>query len=168
MNRRDTLPRGAAAADARVLQTQWLGVLRQFEQEQWSACIARAANSAEVAANIHIRRRLARHKSWLTMPCVDALIAAANGLDGIFRRLIKPAAERRGARHDVIRLQRRIDSLAALRGAPADMSPQEGRARAKTALELSLAIMHALAPREASALVLPFQPWTAAHEKPGS
>lgn len=142
------------ACDRELLRAHWNTTLRQFERRDWAACIARAAQAAEAAANIHLRR-LARGKFALPAPFVDALIAAADGLEGVFRRVIRPAAERRGARCDMIHVQKRIESLSAL---AAGLAPARGvnRADARSAVESSFAIMRAFAPRESARLALPF------------
>ena len=142
------------SVDKQVLQTHWDKALRQFERQDWAACIARAAATAEMAANIYVRR-LGRGKYALPAPVVAALIAAANGLEGIFRGLIRPTAERRGARSEMIHVQKRIESLSALAGV-ADSARAISRADAKSAVESSFAIIRAFAPRESVRLSLPF------------
>ncbi|KKL01486.1 hypothetical protein EIK76_01010 [Rheinheimera mesophila] len=142
--------------DDQKLESNWKKAKRQFEREDWSACVIRAATSAEIAANIYIRHFL-QVEHDLPPNFVDALLMSANGLDGKFKRLIKPAAEHLGTWPTLKTLQKKIESLNNHRNGVAHAGKFKSKKDTKVVLEQSLAIIAALAPNEAPKLSLPFE-----------
>lgn len=142
--------------DDEKLESNWKKGRKQFQREDWSACVIRAATSAEISANIYIRQFL---QSDFSLPSsfVDALLKSANGLDGKFKRLIKPAAEHRGTWSELKSLQKKIESLNDHRNGVAHSGQFKSKKDAKSAFELSLAIIRALAPNESAKLTLPHE-----------
>lgn len=142
--------------DDEKLESNWKKRRKRFQREDWSACVVRAATSAEISANIYIRQFL---QSDLSLPSsfVDALLRSANGLDGKFKRLIKPAAQHRGTWDDLKSLQKKIESLNDHRNGVVHSGQFKSKKDAKSAFELSLAIIRALAPNEAEKLALPHE-----------
>ena len=142
--------------DDQKLESNWTKARKQFERKDWSACVMRVATSAEIAANIYIRQfLLVEHP--LPPKFVDALLLSANGLDGKFKRLIKPAAEHRGTWSQLKPLQKKIESLHEHRNSIAHAGKFKKRSEAKAAFEHSLAIIQALAPDESAKLALPHE-----------
>lgn len=141
--------------DDQKLESNWNKAVKQFGRKDWSACVVRAATSAEIAANIHIRQfLLAEH----TLPpsFVDALLKSANGLDGKFNRLVKPAAQYRNSWNELKFLQRKIEALHEHRNGIVHSGNFKSKADAKSAFAHSLAIIQALAPNESTKLKLPY------------
>jgi hypothetical protein len=97
--------------DLQKLRSQWNKINGILEREkEWSAAIVRAATSAEIAANIAIRKRFAA-ESQFSSAFVDTLLRWANGLDGKFNRLIIPA-ERDATRKKALRaLKAKVETL---------------------------------------------------------
>lgn len=141
--------------DDQKLESNWNKAVKQFDREDWSACVIRAATSAEIAANIYIRHFL-QTEHMLPAQFVDALLLSANGLDGKFKRLIKPAAVHLGTWPDLKALQKKIESLSKHRNGVAHAGKFKSKKDSKVVLQQSLAIIAALAPNEAPKLSLPF------------
>jgi hypothetical protein len=142
--------------DDQRLESNWTKGRKQFARKDWSACVVRAATSAEIAANIYIRGFLLTDHA-LPPKFVDALLLSANGLDGKFKRLVKPAAEHRGNWNDLKSLQRKIESLNEHRNGIVHAGKFKSKKDAKSAFEHSLSIIQALAPDESAKLDLPFK-----------
>ncbi len=142
--------------DDQRLESNWIKARMQFNREDWSASVVRAATSAEIAANIYIRQFLCAEYA-LPPKFVDALLLGANGLDGKFKRLVKPAAQHRGTWGELKSLQKRIASLNNHRNGVAHSGKFKSKKDAKGAFEHSLAIIKALAPHESSKLALPHE-----------
>ena len=142
--------------DDEKLESNWTKGRKQFERKDWSACVIRAATSAEISANIYIRRFLLSDYA-LPPHFVDVLLKSANGLDGKFKRLIRPAAEHRGTWSELKSLQKKIESLNDHRNGVAHSGQFKSKKDAKSAFELSLAIIQALAPNESVKLALPHE-----------
>lgn len=142
--------------DDQKLESNWLKARGQFDRKDWSACVVRVATAAEISANIYIRHFLLTDHS-LPPKFVDALLLGANGLDGKFKRLIKPAAEHRGTWNEIKSLQKRIESVNDHRNGVAHAGRFKNKKDAKVAFEHSLAIIGVLAPQESSKLALPYE-----------
>lgn len=142
--------------DDQKLKSNWTKARGQFDRKDWSACVIRVATSAEISANIYIRRFLLTDHS-LPPKFADALLLGSNGLDGKFKRLIKPAAEHRGTWSEIKSLQKKIESLNDHRNSVVHAGKFKNEADAKAAFEHSLAIIKVLAPQESSKLVLPYE-----------
>lgn len=142
--------------DEQRLKSNWMKARGQFDREDWSACIVRGATSAEIAANIYIRQFLLVDYK-LSRKFVDALLLGANGLDGKFKRLIKPAAECLGNWKELRPLQKKIELLNGHRNGVVHGGKFKNKRNAMSVFEYSLTIIHALAPQEAAGLSLPFE-----------
>lgn len=116
----------------------------------------RAATSAEIAANIYLRHFLSTDHN-LPTSYVDALLISANGLDGKFKRLIRPAAEYRHTWSTLKSLQKKIEALHNHRNSIAHAGYFKNEDEAKLALKDALSIITALAANESSKLKLPFE-----------
>lgn len=143
-------------SDDQKLESNWMKAKKQFKREDWSACVLRVATSAEISANIYIRHFLLVDYS-LPPSFVDALLLSANGLDGKFKRLIKPAAEHRGTWNELKSLQKKIESLHKQRNSIAHAGAFKKRSEAKSAFDHSLRIIKVLAPNESAKLELPYE-----------
>lgn len=142
--------------DDQKLESNWNKAKKLFQREDWSACVVRAATSAEIAANIYIRNFLSNTHN-LPASYVDSLLIGANGLDGKFKRLITPAAKHLETWNELKTLQKKIESLNEHRNGVAHAGKFKNKADAKAACEHSLAIIEGLAPNEAAKLNLPYQ-----------
>jgi len=142
--------------DDQKLESNWKKARGLYKREDWSASIIRAATSAEIAANIYVRHFLLTEHN-LPAAYVDALLFSANGLDGKFKRLIRPAAEHRGTWAKLKPLQKKIKALHEHRNRIAHAGKFKDEHDAQEAFENSLAIIQALAPNESKKLVLPFR-----------
>lgn len=140
--------------DDQKLESNWAKAHKQFERKDWSACVVRAATTAEIAANIYIRQFLLTDHA-LPPKFVDALLLGANGLDGKFKRLIKPAAQHRGTWGELKSLQKKIESLNEHRNGVAHAGKFKSKNDARSVLEHSLVVIKALAPNEAVTLAVP-------------
>jgi hypothetical protein len=142
--------------DDQRLESNWRKARGLFKRGDHSASIMRAATSAEIAANIYVRHfLLSEHDVPVTF--VDALLFSANGLDGKFKRLIRPAAEHRGTWGQLKPLQKRIEVLHEHRNSIAHAGYFKDEDEAKEALASSMAIIRALAPNESKKLALPYE-----------
>jgi hypothetical protein len=137
-------------SDLEKLRSQWKKISGIFDRNhEWSAAIVRAATSAEIAANIAVRKRF-ESESGFSTSFVDSLLIWANGLDGKFRRLIIPAEPDADQKKELNGLKKRAEKLndkrneIVHRGAFA--SEKEARALVEVAREIVLA------------LVLPWEP----------
>ena len=143
--------------DEQKLHSNWKKATGLFERSDWSASVMRVATSAEIAANIYIRQFLLVDYA-LPATVVDALLMGANGLEGKFKRLIKPVADHRGTWHELKGLRKQIESLNGHRNDVAHAGHFKNEEDAKLAFSDSLAIVQSLAPRESSTLALPYAP----------
>jgi hypothetical protein len=142
-------------SDDEKLQSNWRKAKKQYGRKDWSACVMRVATSAEIAANIHVRRYfLGEHN--LPESVVDALLFSANGLPGKFRNLVKPIAEHRGSWETIRTLQDKISALNKHRNFVAHAGVFKNKAEAKEAFILSIEIIQGLAPEEAAKIKIPF------------
>jgi hypothetical protein len=142
--------------DDEKLESNWKKARGLFGRKDYSAAIMRAATSAEIAANIYVRRFLLDEFN-LPEDFVDALLYSANGLDGKFKRLIKPAAECRGTWKDLKSLQRTIVALHDHRNSIAHAGYFKDKSEAKQAFENALEIIQKLCPNEAAKLKPPHE-----------
>jgi len=143
-------------ADDQRLESNWRKARGLFKRGDFSASTLRAATSAEIAANIYVRHFLiAEHN--LPASYVDALLLFANGLDGKFKRLIRPAAEHRQTWGTLKKVQKQIESLHEHRNSIAHAGYFKDENEAKEALSSSLAIIKVLAPNESAKLKLPYE-----------
>lgn len=141
--------------DDQKLEANWKKACGQFERGDWSAAIIRAATSAEIAANIYIRKFLI-DKYELPDQFVDSLLKGANGLDGKFNRLIRPAVETLGTWNELKPLKRKIESLHDHRNGVVHSGKFKKKTEAKAAFKHAFEIIEGLASTEASKLTLPF------------
>lgn len=141
--------------DDQRLESNWKKACGLFKRGDYSASILRAATSAEIAANIYVRHFLITEHN-LPSTYVDALLFSANGLDGKFKRLIRPAAEYRQTWRELRKIQKQIESLHEHRNGIAHAGFFKDEDEAKDAFESSLTIIQALAPNESIKLKLPF------------
>lgn len=142
--------------DDERLESNWKKACRLYTRNDHSAAILRTATSAEIAANIYIRHFLMTDHN-LPAKYVDALLFSANGLDGKFRRLIKPAAEVRGTWGALKSLQKRIDALHDHRNSVAHAGYFKNAADAEECFKNSLEIIRTLASNESKKLELPYE-----------
>jgi hypothetical protein len=141
-------------SDDKKLESNWHKAMKLFQRKDWSACVIRAATSAEIAANIHIRKFLSVDHN-LPPSYVDYLLLTANGLDGKFKRLIMPAAKHRGIWDNLKALQKKIETLNNHRNSIAHAGKFKNKSDAKMACEHSMAIIQRLAPNESKKLAFP-------------
>lgn len=141
--------------DDQRLESNWKKARCLFKRADFSASILRAATSAEIAANIYIRHFLSTDHN-LPPKYVDSLLLSANGLDGKFKRLIRPAAEHRGTWVQIKSLQNRIDELHAHRNSVSHAGYFKDEDEAKQSFENSLELIRSFAPNESLKLKLPF------------
>lgn len=139
--------------DDQKLESNWNKALKLFERKDWSACIVRAATSAEISANIYIRNFLSNNFN-LPASYVDALLIGANGLDGKFKRLIAPAAKHLGTWNELKVLQKKIEFLNDHRNGVVHGGKFKSKTDAKAVIEHSLIIIKGLSPHEALKLDL--------------
>lgn len=141
--------------DDEKLESNWTKAIKLFERRDWSACVVRVATSAEISANIYIRRFLIDGYN-LPKEFVDELLFSANGLDGKFNKLIRPAANHRGTWNDLKDLKKsKIEALNKHRNGIIHAGKFTKKSDAKSAFGLSRAIIAALAPTQAENLRLP-------------
>jgi hypothetical protein len=141
-------------SDDQKLVSNWNKARKLVDRCDWSAAIIRVATSAEIAANIYIRRFLMTTYS-LPEGFADALLIWANGLDGKFKRLIKPAAECEGSWEQLRAVQRQIETLNRHRNSVIHSGRFKSQQDAEFVFERSLTIIKALAPSEATKLIMP-------------
>lgn len=142
--------------DNQRLESNWRKARGLFKRGDYSASILRAATSAEIAANIYVRHFLISEHN-LPASYVDSLLFSANGLDGKFKRLIRPAAEHRETWGQLKSVQKQIESLNEHRNRVAHAGYFKDKDEAKEAFASSLAIIQALAPNESAKLKLPYE-----------
>ena len=142
--------------DDQRLESNWKKACGLYARDDFSAAVLRTATSAEIAANIYIRHFLMTDHN-LPAKYVDALLVSANGLDGKFRRLIKPAAEARGTWGALKALHKRIDALHKHRNSVAHAGYFMNAFDAEECFENSLEVIRALAPNESQKLDLPYE-----------
>ncbi|MCB2251519.1 hypothetical protein KTQ74_06405 [Pseudomonas chlororaphis] len=142
--------------DDEKLESNWNKAKKLFQRKDWSACVVRVATSAEIAANIYIRKFLLVDHA-LPAAYVDSLLFGANGLDGKFKRLIMPAAKCLDTWGELKALQKKIGYLNEHRNGVAHAGRFKSKKDAKSACEHSLAIIKGLAPDEAEKLSLPYE-----------
>jgi hypothetical protein len=142
-------------SDDQKLESNWVKARALFKREDWSACVLRVATSAEISANIYVRTFLTNeHK--LPVAYVDSLLWHANGLDGKFKRLIKPAAELNDTWKTLKAAQKKIEALHEHRNGIAHSGHFKSEQDARECFLLGLAIIKELAPNESAKLKLPF------------
>lgn len=142
--------------DDQRLESNWRKARVLFKRNDYSAAIMRAATSAEIAANIYIRHFLSTEHG-LPSSYVDALLISANGLDGKFKRLIRPAAEYRGNWGALKSLQKKIEVLHEHRNSIAHAGYFKDKDEAKVVFDSAINIIQALAPGESQKLKLPYE-----------
>lgn len=142
--------------DDEKLESNWRKARNLFGRKDWSASVLRAATAAEISANIYVRQFLLTEYN-IPKSYVDALLVSANGLDGKFKRLIKPAAEFRKTWSGLKHVQKRIESLHEHRNGVVHSGKFKSEMDARSAFESSLAIIKALAPNESKKLALPYE-----------
>jgi hypothetical protein len=142
--------------DDQRLESNWRKARGLFKRGDYSASILRVATSAEIAANIYVRHFLTNEHS-LPASYVDALLFSANGLDGKFKRLIRPAAEYRRTWGALKKIQKQIESLHEHRNSVVHAGHFKQKAEAKEAIASSLVIIQALAPNESIKLKPPYE-----------
>ena len=136
------------------LNANWIKAKNLFERRDFSASVVRIATSAEIAANIYVRKFLiVEHE--LPSSYVDALLVSANGLDGKYKRLIKPAAALKNTWNDLKSLQKKIQALHDHRNGVVHNGKFKSEPDAKVAFEEGLAIIKGLAPDESKKLTVP-------------
>lgn len=142
--------------DDEKLESNWSKAKRQFDRKDWSASILRVATSAEIAANIYIRQFLSQQYE-LPEHYVDSLLIFANGLQGKFNRLIRPAAEVEGTWDDLKGIRKKIEALHTHRNGIAHSGRFKKRSEAKVSFEHALKIIRRFVPQEADKLTLPYK-----------
>lgn len=142
--------------DDQRLESNWTKACKLYGRKDYSAAILRTATSAEIAANIYIRHFLMTDHT-LPAKYVDALLVSANGLDGKFGRLIKPAAEVRGTWSVLKSLKKGIEALHKHRNNVAHAGYFKNASEAKVCFKNSLEIIRTLAPNESQKLKLPYK-----------
>lgn len=143
-------------SDDEKLESNWRKARNLFNRKDYSAAVIRAATSAEIAANIYVRKFLLIEFA-LPPTFVDALLFSANGLDGKFKRLIRPAAEHQGTWKKLKSLQKRIEDLHEHRNSIAHAGYFKDKSDAREAFESALVIIQALTPDEALKLEPPHE-----------
>ncbi len=143
-------------SDDQKLEANWKKARSQYERGDWSAAIIRVATSAEIAANIYIRKYLIDQYELPTQ-FVDSLLKSANGLDGKFNRLIHPAAKTSETWDKLKPLQKKIESLHNHRNGVIHSGKFKKKADAKAAFKYAFEIIEGLALTESAKLKLPFE-----------
>jgi hypothetical protein len=143
-------------SDDEKLESNWKKAKAQFDRKDWSASVLRAATAVEISANIYIRRFLIDGYS-LPNTFVDALLLSANGIDGKFKRLVKPAAEFEGTWKEISKVQKKIEGINKQRNGVAHAGKFKNKSDAKAVFLNALEAIRALAPNEAKKLGLPFE-----------
>ena len=141
-------------SDDQKLESNWHKASKLYERKDWSACIVRIATSVEIAANIHIRAFF-RNECQVPSSVVDALLKAANGIDGKFGRLIKPISEHRGTWGEIKALKSEIDKLNDHRNSIAHSGAFKSAADAWACFQIGLSVIQKIAPSEVEKLELP-------------
>lgn len=143
-------------SDDEKLESNWKKAKAQFHREDWSASVLRAATAVEISANIYIRRFLIDGYD-LPNTFVDALLMSANGIDGKFKRLVRPAAEVEGTWKEISKIQKKIEGINKQRNGVAHAGKFKNRPDAKAVFQNALEAIRTLAPNEAKKLELPFE-----------
>lgn len=141
-------------SDDDKLKANWVKAKRLFGRRDFSASVVRIATSAEIAANIYVRKFLIGEHG-LPSSYVDALLVSANGLDGKYKRLIKPGAMIKNTWNDLKSLQKKIQALHDHRNGVVHAGKFKSESDAKVAFEEGLAIIKGLAPDESKTLTVP-------------
>lgn len=141
-------------SDDQKLEANWLKAGKLFERKDWSACVMRVATAAEISANIYVRQFLQGDHN-LPTTYVDSLLRSANGLDGKFNRLIRPAADCRGTWETLKHVKKKIELLHDHRNSIAHAGAFKDQKEARLAIAHGLEIIQALAPNESTKLTLP-------------
>jgi hypothetical protein len=137
--------------DDKKLESNWKKARNSFRRKDYAGAVVRVTTSAEIAANIYVRKFLKPYN--LPAGFVDELLLSADGLDGKLRRLIKPAAEHLGTWNDVKPLARSIARLDKARNGIAHEGAFKGPKAARASFDQALQTIRALAPQEAAKLV---------------
>ena len=143
-------------SDDEKLESNWKKAKAQFDRKDWSASVLRAATTVEISANIYIRSFLIDGYD-LPSTFVDALLLSANGIDGKFRRLVKPAAEVDGTWKEISKIQKKIEGINKQRNSVAHAGKFKNRPDAKAVFQNALEVISTLAPNEAKKLELPYE-----------
>jgi len=143
-------------SDDMKLKSNWNKAKALFNREDWSASVLRAATAVEISANIYIRRFLIDGYK-LPETFVDALLISANGIDGKFNRLVRPAAVVKETWSELSKLKKKIESINKQRNGVAHSGKFKNRSEAKAVFEKALEVIKAFAPDEAKKLELPYE-----------
>jgi hypothetical protein len=141
--------------DDEKLESNWKKGKAQFDRKDWSASVLRAATAVEISANIYIRRFLIDGYD-LPDTFVDSLLMGANGIDGKFKRLVRPASEVEGTWKEMSKVQKKIEGINKQRNGVAHAGKFKTNSDARAVFKNALEAIGALAPTEAKKLKLPF------------
>jgi len=136
------------------LKDNWRKARKQFERGDWSASVMRAATAAEIAANIYVREYFVREKS-LPQTIVDELLKSANGLDGKYRKLIRPVSLHRGTWSQMKAVQKKIQDLNSHRNEVAHAGRFRSEKDARDAFLSSHLVIALLSPEDVKDLEVP-------------
>lgn len=141
-------------SDEDKLKANWSKAKGLFKRRDFSASVVRIATSAEIAANIYVRKFLIEEHG-LPSSYIDALLVSANGLDGKYKRLIKPASVIKNTWNHLKSLQKKIQALHDHRNGVVHSGKFKSKTEAKAAFDEGLAIIKELAPDESKKLTVP-------------
>ena len=142
-------------SDEDKLRSNWKKATGLFGRKDWSAAIVRASTAVELAANIYIRRFLGGYD--VPGSFIDSLLSNANGINGKFHRLVKPAAQVDGQWQELSKIGRKIQGINAHRNGVAHSGKFKRKQDATTVFTNALEVIVHLAPTEAAGLKLPFK-----------
>lgn len=142
-------------SDEEKLRSNWKKATGLFEREDWSAAIVRASTSVELAANIYIRRFMSDYE--VPVEIIDSLLLSANGINGKFQRLIKPAAQVNEQSAEFSTVGRKIQGINQHRNGVVHSGKFKRKRDATTVFSNSLDVIVHLAPSAATGLDLPFK-----------
>lgn len=154
-NRKSKVPYDERSDDEK-LESNWKKAKAQFDRKDWFASILRAATAVEISANIYIRRFLIDGYD-LPDTFVDALLLSANGIDGKFKRLVRPAAEVKGTWKEISKVQKKIEGINKQRNSVAHAGKFKNKSDAKAVFQNALDAIRALSLNEAEKLELPYE-----------
>lgn len=137
------------------LRSNWKKATGLFERKDWSAAIVRASTSVELAANIYIRRFMSDYK--VPRAFIDSLLLNANGINGKYQRLVKPAAQVHGQSQDFSIVGRKIQGINQHRNAVVHSGKFKSERDATMVFTNSLEVIARFAPTAAVGLDLPFK-----------
>ena len=90
-------------------------------------------------------------------PFVDSLLMSANGIDGKFKRLVRPAAEVNGTWKEISKVQKKNEGINKQRNGVAHAGKFKNKSDAKAIFQNALEAIRVLAPNEAKKLKLPYE-----------